>query len=181
MLTSSRENDNIGTDRNLVAKLIEQLVTSFVLVAQTSRTEFVLTKLASTLAAVFAKPDSAWAFPCRQILASLLASRYLSQDQLVEITTLLKADAILDARSAKALLLLATALQEEFGQSKATMQNHNVHVRLSNNATDIWSFVLFTLTQTAQTVGPANTIASTGISLQGTEPQMLDVFRSTLR
>lgn len=112
-LNSSRDTDKIGEDRVVFNKLLESLVTHYIRLAAIGETPFVLTKLCTTLVAVFQRPDSAWALPVRHIFGSIVANRYLQQDEVPEMSTLLSSESSISGSSTRAILMLGQVLAED--------------------------------------------------------------------
>lgn len=137
--------DKIGQDRDQVSQLLQQLITRYVSIAASTDSEPVVSKLSSTLAAVFAKPDAAWAQPCRHVLACILARQYVPQNQVPSLLELLGADATISGSSLKAILRLGLAISEESGSYSLSQTGHRNRVQLSNLASDIWQLLHFTL------------------------------------
>jgi len=140
------DRDGIGKNRETLSQVTEQLVVIYVRLALAEgTTDLVVSKLSQALAAVFAKPDTAWAFPCRQVLASMLAGRYLPQAEVPSMTDVLTADTSVTAQALKAVLRLALAVHEEVAATPQEQTSPRVQVQLSNNATDVWQILHFTL------------------------------------
>lgn len=141
------ENDQIGSNRQMVSELIQALVTSYVsLSTGSSSSDLVTNKLSAVLAAIFAKPATAWAHPCCHVLACMLAGRYMQGTEAPEITHMLSANASISAYALRATLRLGLALQEESAAFAQNKSGHRYEIQLSNNAKDVWQILNFALT-----------------------------------
>ena len=140
------ENDRVGEDRAQVSQLLEHLVTRYVTIAVSAQSDLVISKLASTLAAVFAKPDTAWAQPCRHVLGCMLAGCYGPQDQVPSMGNMLETTSPLPDPALKAVLLLSLAISE--GAAYQTGARH--HVQLGNLSADVWQLLQNGLRYTPQ-------------------------------
>lgn len=141
------ENDKIGENQLMVSQLMQVLITTYTtLSAQSSKSDVVVNKLATVLAAVFAKPDVAWAQPCSHVLACMLAGSYLSEDEAPDVQQMLSASTSISPTSLRALLRLGLALQEENAASAQGKIGHRYQIRLSNNAKDMWQLLQFAMT-----------------------------------
>ncbi|KAK5082951.1 member of the karyopherin-beta [Lithohypha guttulata] len=138
------ERDRIGGDREHVSQLLEHLLTCYVRFA-TAGSEVVVTKLSSVLAAVFAKPTSAWAHPLRHALSCILAGRYLPEKSSASIADILGSPTTLSGATWKAVLRLALALQEEHGSSAKGQVDHRYEIQLTSNAPDVWQLLHYTI------------------------------------
>lgn len=139
------DKDKIGQDRTTVHQLVQQVLTRYTALNQTPGTDVVLSKLAATLAAIFAKPNAAWAYPCRHALACIVAKQYLEQSALPTMQELLSSKSTISAYAFKAVILLASAMCETSGSSSNTALGHGLQLRLSNNLTDVWVLIHFYL------------------------------------
>lgn len=140
------DSDNIGKNRHTVTELIQVLATCYVdLSTRSSRSDVVVNKLSTVLAAIFAKPDSAWSHPCRHVLACMLAGRFIPQADAPDVTQMLLADASLSAYALRAVLRLGLALQEDNASSAQNKAGHRYEIQLSNNAKDVWQVISFAL------------------------------------
>ena len=139
------EADKIGQDRNQVSQLLQKLITRYVSIAISTESEIVVSKLSATLAAVFGKPDTAWAQPCRHVLACILAGQYVPQTQVPSMVELLEADSIISGYSLKAVLRIGLAISEELGSYSPRQTGHRTQVQLSNLSSDVWQLLHFTL------------------------------------
>ncbi|KAK4928228.1 member of the karyopherin-beta, partial [Elasticomyces elasticus] len=139
------DKDSIGVDRANVARLLEQLISRYIALASTRCSNAVLSKLASTLGALFSKGDAAWALPCRHVLACFLAEHYVRQDQAPSISDILLADVKISSEAFSAVLLLAQAIHDEVDIEGGDQISHRAEIRLSNNALDIWHLINFGL------------------------------------
>lgn len=139
------EHDRIADDREQVSQLVEHLITNYVKLAAVSESEVVVSKLSSTLAAVFAKPDAAWAHPCRHVLACLLAGHYVPENQAPTMVDMLSTRSTLSAYALKSVLRLALALYEELGSNAKNQVGQRGELQLSNNAHDIWHLLHFAI------------------------------------
>lgn len=156
------DRDNIGKNRETLSQLIEQLVVIYVrLAVAEGTTDLVTSKLSQALAAVFGKPDAAWALPCRQVLACLLAAQYLPQEQVPSMTEILLAKTTVAAQALKAVLRLSLAIHEEVAGTPQNQTSHRVQVQLSNNAADVWQILHFMLTAFLDHAGLTKDQAST--------------------
>lgn len=175
------ERDKIGENRDLLAQLTEQLVVTYVKLAATEgTTDLVISKLSQVLAAIFAKPDAAWAFPCRHILACLLAGQYMQQTEVPSMADILAAKTTLPAYSLKAVLRLALALHEEIATTSHNPTNHRTHVHLANNAVDIWQIFHFTLTSFSELGEETNHQSTANLQVDWSKGQPLPVLQDTL-
>ena len=139
------ERDGIGQDRNHVSHLLEQLLRRYVELSISAANDLVIAKLSSALAAIFAKPGTAWAHPCRHVLSCMVAGQYVAEMQSLSVEELLRVNTVLRSSSLKACLRLASALQEEAGSSNKSQTGHRFDLQLSNNGTDVWQMLRYTL------------------------------------
>lgn len=139
------EADRIGQDRDQVSRLLQHLITRFVHLASSSDSDVVVNKLSSTLAAVFAKPDTAWAHPCRHVLACILEGKYIPEDQVPDLPQILATRTSISGSALKAVSHLSLALQEESNSSSKNQTGHRNEVQLSNNASDAWQLLHFVI------------------------------------
>lgn len=162
------DSDNIGKNRHTVTELIQVLVTCYVdLSTRSSRSDVVVNKLSTVLAAIFAKPDSAWSHPCRHVLACMLAGRFIPQADAPDVTQMLLADASLSAYALRAVLRLGLALQEDNASSAQNKAGHRYEIQLSNNAKDVWQVISFALSwvcKVTRVVGWSN--SESGLQIQ---------------
>lgn len=148
------DTDKIGEDRNQVSQLLQHLATRYVELASSTESEIVISKLSSTLATVFGKPDAAWAHPCRHVLSCMLAGHYLPQDHVPVMSEILGASTSISGYALKAILRLALALHEELGAGPGKSHTgHRIEVQLSNNAADVWQLLHFTIVTYCARVG----------------------------
>lgn len=139
------DKDKIGQDRTTVHQLIQQALTRYTALSRTTGADVVLSKLAATLAAIFAKANSAWAYPCRHALACAVAGQYVEQSAAPEVQELLSSKSAISASAFKAVVVLASAMCETNTSLSNTALGHSLQVRLSNNLTDVWMLIHFCL------------------------------------
>lgn len=173
------ETDSIGENRDHVSQLLRQLVTRYVTIATSTESEVVLSKLSSALAAIFGKPDAAWAQPCRHILACILAGQYLPQNQVPSMADLLGADTVISGYALKAVLRLGLAISEGLGSSSLIQTGHRNQVRLSNLASDVWHLLYFTLMAFSAQVGMTPSLP--GLQVQSTEHYAIKLLAETVQ
>lgn len=173
------ETDKIGQDRALFAQLLEQLVTCFIRLTRSTGQDVVINKLCSTLAAIFVKSDSAWGHPCRHILACLLQNGYVQQEQSPEMDKLLGTACIVQGSQLRAILRLALTLQEA-SRSKNS-PSASVEVRLSNNSTDAWQIIHFTLVSFALQAGVPVPPTKYNIQITSGENEYINMLTDALQ
>lgn len=87
-------------------------MTNYIRLSSIPDAEFVLSKLAGTLAAIFEKPDAAWGSPCRHTLGCIVLGKYVRQDKVPPTTDLLNTDGVISFLHIKSLLRLALSIVE---------------------------------------------------------------------
>lgn len=135
------DKDRIGTDREQVQQLLERLVTIYVKLSKDARADVVLTKLSSVLAAVFAKPGTAWAHPARHVLTCILSDTYVPEHESPSIGETLVSAKTVTGTCWNAVLRLACALQEESRSSNHDHIGHRFEIQLANNVNDVWQLI----------------------------------------
>lgn len=173
------DDDKIGENRGQLSQLIQQLVTRYVGIATSTDSEVVVSKLASTLAAIFAKPDAAWAQPCRHVLACILAGHYVPQDEVLDIAELLQADTTVSGYALKAVLRLGLAISESAASNPLVQTRHGHHVRLSNLTCDIWQLLQYTFVAYAAHAGIQP--LPLGLRVQTTEHYFVTILLQALQ
>lgn len=173
------ETDGIGENRDHVSQLLQQLLTRYVTIATSTESEVVVSKLSSTLAAIFGKPDAAWAQPCRHVLACMLARQYLPQNQVPSMGELLGADTTISGYALKAVLRLGLAISEGLGSSSLIQTGHRNQVRLSNLASDVWHLLYFTLVAFSAQAGMQSSLP--GLQVQFTEHYAVKLLAETMQ
>lgn len=139
------DQDDFGKDRERISQLIEVLVSNFVRLANESAPALVITKLSAALAAVFGKPEAAWAHPPRHVLACAIAGRYVLQTETPTIEDMIGSANTLKGSALQAVLQLCLAIHEKLAAGRDRQPGHSTIIKLSNNATDIWQLLRYTL------------------------------------
>lgn len=135
------EKDQVSADRQQVTGILERLLSVYVRLSQNLESEVVLTKLSSVLAAIFSKPDTAWAHPIRHVLSCMLSNIYVPQDQALPVAKILATNHSISGAAVKAVLRLSSALQEEIKPSHHGHVGHRFEIQLTNNAIDAWQLI----------------------------------------
>ncbi|KAK5942160.1 member of the karyopherin-beta [Knufia obscura] len=174
------EADKIGENREHVSQLLQQLVTRFVAFAAGPPLEsnVIISKLSSTLAAVFGKPDAAWAQPCRHVLACILSGLYVPQKETPDMAKLLRMETNISGFALKAVLRLGLAIVEGVNLTSSIQTGLGSQVRLSNLASDIWQLIQFTLVTCSAHVGMRS--PPVGLQVQMTDQDFVRVMDEAL-
>lgn len=149
-----RESDGISEDPQMKAYLLEALITHYVQLVTLPDATFVLQKLCSTLVTLFSRQDSSWMFPTRHTLACILSGRYVSQNDLPEISQLLEAANTCSASQLKGVVMILTTMAED--STSSTINNKEeggVQDRLAMNCADSWAVYDFCITHLLPTMG----------------------------
>lgn len=147
------DQDEVGKDRERTSQLVELLVSNFVRLANNAAPIFVIIKLSAALAAVFTKPEAAWAHPPRHVLACAIAGHYMPQNEAPRIEDVLASSVTIKGSALQAVLQLCLALYERLASGSDPQSGHSSQVKLSNNATEIWQLLLFTLRSYSVSLG----------------------------
>ncbi|KAK5051885.1 hypothetical protein LTR84_002688 [Exophiala bonariae] len=155
------ESDGISQDQQMKAYLLEALITHYVQLVTLPDANFVLQKLCSTLVTLFLRSESAWIYPARHVLACLLSGRYVSQDDLPDISRLLEAANSCSVSQLKGMIMILTTLAEDTTSSATNNKEEGgISERLAMNSIDAWAIYDYCIT---------NLLAA----LEATRPQVI--------
>lgn len=126
--------------------LLEALVNNYTRLVNLQDSNFVLQKLSSTLITLFAKPDSGWSFPLKQILTCLISGKYVSEGNLPDMAQLLEASTTCSDGQLKGVLKIATTIAEDLsGHSSSSQAENKLSIRVSANCLDAWQLFRFSI------------------------------------
>ncbi|OAP56631.1 hypothetical protein AYL99_08743 [Fonsecaea erecta] len=132
------DHDGLGKDESMRSALLGALVGNYIRLANLPDSKFVLQKLGSTLVSFFARPDSGWDLPFRQILASSLSKGYISDD-LPDMDQLLDACTDCSYNELKGTLLIAIIMAEDLSsRSSSSLDEGRLNNRVAANSLDVW-------------------------------------------
>ncbi|OAG43353.1 hypothetical protein AYO21_02290 [Fonsecaea monophora] len=133
------DQDGLDKDEHMRKYLLEALVRNYIRLVNLSDSSFVLQKLGSTLVTFFARPDSGWRLPFRQVLASFLRRDYVSEDALPDMDQVLEACDDCSNNELKGVLLIATIMAEDLnGRSSSTLDQGKLNNLVGDSALDVW-------------------------------------------
>ncbi|KIX94282.1 uncharacterized protein Z520_09992 [Fonsecaea multimorphosa CBS 102226] len=133
------DRDGLGDNENVRSSLLEALVGNYIRLVNLPDSRFVLQKLGSTLVSFFAKPDSSWSLPFRQVLACFLSENYVFEENLPEMGQLLEASKDRSDSVLEGVLLLATIMAEDLNnRSSSALDKGRLNDRVAANSLDVW-------------------------------------------
>lgn len=107
------KSDRVGKDTAARASLLEALVSSYVRLALLEDENYVIQKLASTLATLYQRLGPEWPSPVRHVLASLMQQQYVPATQLPPMSDMLNAISQYSVRQMASILRFSMTLAED--------------------------------------------------------------------
>ncbi|OQV01902.1 hypothetical protein CLAIMM_07189 [Cladophialophora immunda] len=133
------DHDGLGKDEYMRKSLLGALVGNYIRLVNLPDSNFVLQKLGSTLVTFFARPDSGWNLPFRQVLASFLSRNYVSEEDLPDMDQLLEACNDCSNNELKGMLLIATIMAEDLSsRSASSLDEGRLNNHVAANSLDVW-------------------------------------------
>lgn len=174
------DTDQIGQNRDQFSSLLEHLVTRFIRLS-THDSDVVVNKLSTVLGAIFTKSNAAWAHPCRHVLACILAGKYIPENRVLSVHELLTSKNTISGAAMKSILRLALSLQEAAATKTDTREIERIKLMLSNNMTDVWRLLVFTLEAFGNRAHPSGPIQGTRLTINVTDHYMVKVLEEVLQ
>ncbi|ETN40637.1 uncharacterized protein HMPREF1541_04916 [Cyphellophora europaea CBS 101466] len=140
--------DKFSKDTDARSSLLEALLSSYIRLALLEDENYVLQKLASTLATLYQKLGAEWPSPVRHIFGSLLQGQYVPSEQLPPMAGLLGLASQRSAKQIASILRLSVTLAEDVN-SKAP--GSTTQQQLSLSCSDTLELLSHVLTGYCQT------------------------------
>lgn len=139
---SSRKNDQLSKDKDRRNSLLHALVTAYVRRTLAEDDNFVMQKLASTLALLYQNMGTEWQQPTRHILASVINGDFVSPSDLPRMESLLEMLSSRPPKQIASVFLLISTMSEDVNAkaSGSTIQQH-----LSHDSEDALALVVYVL------------------------------------
>ncbi|KIW98401.1 uncharacterized protein Z519_00061 [Cladophialophora bantiana CBS 173.52] len=143
------DHDGLGKDEDMRSSLLEALVGNYIRLVNLPDSNFVLQKLGSTLITFFARRDSGWNLPFRQILASFLSKNYTPEENLPGMDQLLEACNDCSNNELKGVLMVATIMAEDLSsRASSSLDEGRLDDRVAANCLDVWLLLRYCIKRT---------------------------------